>query len=90
MVKQEKRIAKQTIEFPASGTFKAYYAASGWCHENGYSHGSMCMDMPIAIMKGTDWNIAKWKNLSTKEINTVDGVMLSTDFREGSVTIVIY
>jgi hypothetical protein len=83
------RVAKLTKSFNVPGTFESYYAAIDWCKENGYSYGSTARNMPVALYKG-DFNIAKWYNLSKIEQNTCDGVMLSTDFREGEVTIIIY
>lgn len=37
------------IEFNQTGDFSAFYAATDWLKEQGYSYGSMCMDMPIGI-----------------------------------------
>lgn len=85
----KKRIAIKTETFKVPGTFESYYTAKGWCIENGYSFGSMARQMPIALYKG-DFNISKWYNLSKTEQETCDGVMLSSDFREGEVTIIIY
>ena len=75
--------------FKVDGTFRSYYAATAWLSENGYSYGSMCMDMPIGIVKG-DAIIAKWRNLTKSDIKTLDGRITSNDFREGEVTIEIY
>ena len=75
--------------FKVDGTFRSYYAATAWLNENGYSYGSMCMDMPIGIVKG-DAIIAKWRNLTKSDIATLDGRITSNDFREGEVTIEIY
>ena len=51
------------LEFNEDGDFNAFYAAHHWLRERGYSIGSMCMDMPIGILKG-DRCIAKWRNLN--------------------------
>lgn len=72
--------------FKANGTFQSYYDAVQWLEDNGYSHGSMCGDKPMGIMKG-DWSISKWKNLTNKQIKELDGTMTSSDFREGDVII---
>lgn len=40
---------------------------------------------PVAVLKG-DWSIAKWKNLSKKEIDVLDGRVYG-DFRNGPVTV---
>ena len=74
------------IEFAQVGDFSAVNAAENWLREHGFSYGSMCMDMPIGILKG-DWCIAKWCNLTAKERNQLDGKLLSSDFRSGPVVL---
>ena len=76
-----------TKTFTNEGTFKAYYAATKWLKEEGYSYGSMANVNPIGIMKG-DWDIAKWYNLSTTDKELLDGT-ITGDMREGPVTITI-
>ncbi len=74
------------IEFNQTGDFSAVNAARKWLQDHGYSYGSMCMDMPIGILKGS-WCIAKWRNLTPKERNQLDGKLISLDFRNGPVII---
>lgn len=74
------------IKFNQTGDFAAVNAARIWLQEHGYSYGSMCMDMPIGILKGS-WVIAKWRNLTMKERKQLDGQMVSSDFRNGPVVI---
>ncbi len=74
------------ITFDKVGTFSALYAAQAWLRENGYSFGSLCVGMPIGILKGT-WSIAKWRNLTGKEREQLDGQLTSDDFREGPVVL---
>lgn len=85
------RKVKEKYTFSVPGTFESYYAACGWCHENGYSDGSMCGDsVPIALVKG-QYNLPqKWKNMVQNQKNAADGLMVSNDFREGSVTVYIF
>lgn len=85
----KQRIIKERHSFSVEGTFESYGKACEWCKENGYSYGSMCRDEPIALMKG-DYIIAKWRNLSEDERHNSDGLMLSSDFREASVRVIIY
>jgi len=66
-------------------TFSAHYAAQEWLRENGYSYGSTCRNMPIAIKKG-DYSIAKWKNLTNEERQDIDGKLYSG--REGEAKII--
>lgn len=74
------------IEFNQTGDFSAVNAARKWLQDHGYSYGSMCMDMPIGILKGS-WCIAKWRNLTAKERKQLDGQLISKDFRSGPVVI---
>ena len=74
------------LTFDQSGDFVAVDLARVWLKDHGYSCGSMCMDMPIGILKGY-WRIAKWKNLTAKERTQLDGQLISKDFRNGPVTI---
>jgi hypothetical protein len=67
-------------------TFSALYAAQYWLKQKGYSYGSLQALAPVAIFKG-ECAISKWRNLSREERNAADGVMTSSDFREGSVTV---
>lgn len=80
------RLDIKEIPFNNVGDFEAINAAREWLHMNGYSYGSMCMDMPIGILKGK-WLIAKWRNLTGKERSQLDGQIISQDFREGPVVI---
>ena len=66
--------------------FAALHAARAWIRDQGYSYGSLCRDMPIGLLKG-EWTIAKWKNLTDKERNQLDGQMTSSDFRNGPVNV---
>ncbi len=86
-----KREIKQELSFKESGTFASYYAACGWLEKNGYSYGSTCCGRSnhCGLLKG-DFNIAKWYNLTNKEIQQLDGIMTSYDYREGEVKIIIY
>lgn len=77
------------IDFDPAGTFAAFRTAEGWLNDNGYSSGSMCGQLPIAIKWG-NFLVAKWKNLTKSEQKNVDGVMISSDFREGGVTVLLF
>lgn len=77
------------VKFEPSGTFGALNQAQTWLHENGFSYGSLCRDMPVGIVKG-DALIAKWRNLSPRDRKRLDGVLLpSPEFREGGCRIVL-
>lgn len=80
---------KSSMLFNEKGTFNSYHAAKKWLTENGYSYGSMQRDAPIGIVKG-DCLIEKWRNIEDFELAELDGVMVSNDFREGAVEIVLF
>lgn len=83
------RPVEKRITCKEKGTFSSYHEAREWAKENGYSEGSMARTMPIGLMKG-DFDISKWYNLSQKDIAGLDGVIISNDFREGQVEIIIF
>ena len=90
MIKLKKRRAKQIKSFKVDGTFESLYAAERFAKDNGYNYGSLCGNNPVALVKG-DYDLPqKWKNFNRLEKNMAHGVMLSTDFREGEVTVVFY
>lgn len=78
-------------EYPASGTFSAYYAASGFLKELGYQVGSMCRNSPIGFADDEVCGyVAKWDNISIEDRVRLDGVIISDDFREGSCRILFF
>ena len=58
-----------------------------WLDENGYSYGAGSVMHPVPVLKG-DFIIAKWKNLTRKEIAQLDG-KIDGNFREGPVTVTL-
>lgn len=74
--------------FPAAGTFQAYYNAEARLKELGYVVGSMCRNEPIGFADDDTYDyVAKWYNIDRDDRLRLDGVMVSEDFREGSVEI---
>ena len=76
-------------EIAVSGTFSSVNEAMRILKERGNEIGSMSGDQPIGFAKGYGY-IAKWYNLSKSDIEKLDGVLISNDFREGSVKIVTF
>ena len=71
------------------GTFASVSEAEKRLREMGYTIGSMCRDEPIGFACNEKYNyIAKWYNIDPSDRKKVDGVMISTDWREGSVDII--
>lgn len=74
--------------FPAAGTFQAFYSACDRLKELGYEVGSMCRNEPIGFADNNVYDyVAKWYNIDIEDRTKLDGVMLSEDFREGSVDV---
>lgn len=71
--------------FKGEAPFEALHACSQWLEERGYSRGSTCALYPTGVLFG-DWDIAKWKNLTKKEIAALDG-HITGDTRDGPVTL---
>lgn len=76
-------------EIAVSGTFSSVNEAIRILEDRGYEIGSMSAQQPIGFAKGYDY-IAKWYNLNKSDIKKLDGVITSSDFREGSVKIVTF
>jgi len=71
------------------GTFQSFYEASKRLMGMGYIMGSMCGDEPIGFADADKYEyIAKWRNIDPSDRVKVDGVMISSDWREGSVEII--
>jgi hypothetical protein len=71
------------------GTFASVSEAERRLREMGYTIGSMCSSEPIGFACNEKYDyIAKWRNIAPDERKKVDGVMISTDWREGSVEII--
>ncbi len=49
----------------------------------------MQRDDPIGIMKGTEWYISKWRNMTAKEHSELHG-RIEGDKRNGPITVTIY
>lgn len=87
----KQREIKQELTFKEKGTFQSKYAAESWLHKNGYSYGSTCAgNYPVAIKYGPYDLPQKWKNMDDEDQASVDGIITSTDWREGEVKVIIY
>jgi hypothetical protein len=71
------------------GTFMSFYEAETRLRKMGYVIGSMCGGEPIGFADEDQYNyISKWYNMNREEQNKLDGVMISSNWREGSVEII--
>jgi hypothetical protein len=91
------RVIKTELSFKVDGTFESLYAAQRWLHQNNYSYGSTSVNrttgqpLPVPIQHGEYYTFAqKWNNISKEERLTVDGVIVSNDFREGETKVYLF
>lgn len=82
---------KEKITFENNGqTFSAMYSAQDFLKLNGYSYGSTDYTKHVAIVKG-EYNLPeKWKNMTVEQRNSVNGIITSLDYRDGSVEVILY
>jgi hypothetical protein len=84
------RKVKSVKEFtPDAATFSAYNKATAALKDECVTIGSMCRYEPIGFADSATYGyVAKWKNISPTEYSGLAGVIVSSDFREGSVFLV--
>ena len=77
------------VNIKVEGTFASVSEAEDRLRKMGYIIGSMCSDEPIGFACNEKYDyIAKWRNIDPIDRKKVDGVMISNDWREGSVDII--
>jgi len=84
------RIVKSRLYFTEPGTFQSMYAAQKYLKHNSFGYGSNCTTGPTAFMKGEYELPQKWYNINEAGKELIDGVMVSDDFREGTVTLIFF
>lgn len=90
------RIIKEKYVFENKSEWGGMLLAQQWCGQNGYLYGSTSIDRqsggntPVAIMIGGYDIPEKWHNMTKDTQNSVDGVMVSDDWRAKSVTVYIF
>ena len=68
--------------------FEAVSKAEKYATSKGYNYGSMCRNEPIGLAKNC--LIAKWRNISRSERSKLGGLLLSDDFRDGDVFVILF
>ncbi len=87
----KKREILQELTFFEKGKFESMYAAFGWLTQSGFSYGSTDRNPnPVAIQKGEYTLPQKWHNFTAKQKSQVDGIITSTNWRDGEVKVIIY
>lgn len=87
-----KILSQQNFTKKEDRPFDAFYQAGAYLSDSGYSYGSLAVTLSpnVAIKKG-NYNLPeKWHNLDKEDIASIDGVIRSLDYREGSVTVMLF
>jgi hypothetical protein len=78
-------------EYKPTGTFEAWRSAESYLKELGYTVGSMCLNNPIGFADEDNFGyVAKWDNIDVTDRASLDGVVISNDFREGGCRILFF
>lgn len=87
-----KILSQQNFTKKEDRPFDAYYQAQVYLNKSGYSFGSLAVTSSpnVAIKKGNYDLPEKWHNLNKEDIASIDGVIRSLDYREGSVTVMLF
>lgn len=87
-----KIITQQKFTKKQNRPFDALYQAESYLSDLGYSFGSLAVTLSrnVAVKKG-GYNLPqKWHNLDKKDIESIDGVIRSLDYREGEVIVILF
>ena len=84
-----KSVDEEKVFQKSERDFGAVTEAENYVESLGMSIGSMQSDNPRALAKGK-LNIAKWWNIDKDDYQRIDGLMLSDDYRNGSVVVVTF
>ena len=97
--KKLNRKAQYTITFFSNGKdFHAFEQATIRAHDTNFRQGPICEDDPIALAKGLKLDLDEntvsfindWRNIPEEQYYRIDGLILSEDFRDGDVAIVVF
>ncbi len=81
--------AMEIVEtFTGTEPFEAWYKATDWLREHGFSHGSMQGPSPVGVIHG-DCDISKWRNLRKRDLAALDGMICAGDKHMGPVRIAL-
>lgn len=84
--------ADEVINFQPNGkTWHALQCAKRWLYEHGYMHGSLDRGSFVACVKDRKYDLPqKLHNFNSNDIQQIDAVIFSTDYREGEVEVWIF
>lgn len=76
----------KTFEADPNREFAAENMARKWLANYGFGIGSMSVNEPRGIKRGSEF-IGKWRNLSPEDILSLDGIVMSDNYRNSNVTV---
>lgn len=79
----------RTFEGEPGVPFSALTEAQAWLKACGFCFAPASNGSPIGLMFGEGWRIAKWRNLTREEIETLHGT-ITGDQRNGPVKVSIF
>ena len=87
-----KILSQQKFTKKEDRPFDAFYQAVAYLSDSGYTYGSLAVtsSLNVAVRKGKYDLPEKWHNLDKDDIESIDGVIRSLDYREGSVTVMLF
>jgi len=87
-----KILVQQNFTKKEDRPFDAYYQALKFLDDRNYRSGSLAVTRSnnIAVKKDYYNLPEKWHNLDKEDIASIDGVIRSSDYREGQVTVMLF
>lgn len=87
-----KILVQQNFTKKEDRPFDAFYQAQSYLNDLGYSYGSLAVTSSpnVAVKKGEYDLPEKWHNFDKEEISLIDGVIISSDYREGQITVMLF
>lgn len=77
--------------FEEEGKWAGKEAAEVWLLNRNYTIGKMCPSSDcVPIIKGTSHYDKTWKQLTQSDKAIIDGVMTSSDYKNGSVKVILF
>ncbi len=85
------RPVKEQKVFEGKGfQFGGWNKANRWLFENGFNAGTLEGYNPVGLVKGKYIFSFKWSKLTRTQKDQLDGVMISEDFRNFPVRVILF
>jgi hypothetical protein len=88
--KIKREITLEKGEVTKDVPFVALRKAEEYLRMNAFQWGSLDGDNPVGFMFGQYKVPQKWSNMSPEDKKKLDGVLISDDFRNGDVKVIIF